>query len=69
MLELGHISQATLEEDYEGYLGLMAQLSAGWSQTDTAVYCARLRQEFRDKRNHAYFKFRCVIGRKPFDAV
>ena len=69
MLEIGRVAMATLEQDYEGYVGMMANLVHGWSKEETAVYCAHLRAAFRDPRNHGYFKFRAVWGRKPLDAT
>lgn len=40
----------------------------GWSVESTQVLMAKVRNEFRDKKNHIYSYFHFVYGRKPKEA-
>ncbi|EEH06366.1 methyltransferase [Histoplasma capsulatum var. duboisii H88] len=37
----------------------------GWSQAECQVLCAKVKAEFRDRRNHMYIKTYIVYGKKP----
>ncbi|RSL45560.1 hypothetical protein CEP53_010721 [Fusarium sp. AF-6] len=65
MREIGQFAQVALEQDIEGYVLGVAGLARGWSKDEVAVYCAKLRQEIRSLKQHAYYRIRVVYGRKP----
>ncbi|KAJ4198718.1 hypothetical protein NW767_008709 [Fusarium falciforme] len=67
MREIGQFAQVALEQDIEGYVLGVAGLARGWSKDEVAVYCAKLRQEIRSLKQHAYYRIRVVYGRKPED--
>ena len=62
--EIGHVAQMSVEADIEGFVLFMANV-AGWSHDEIQVYCAQFRHEIRNPRHHAYFRLRCLWGRKP----
>lgn len=62
---IGHLSQAALESDIEGYVLFIANVIAGWSREEILVYIAQLRREIRSGKHHASFKIKAVWGRKP----
>jgi hypothetical protein len=37
----------------------------GWSKEEVTVYVAHLRKQIRDRRVHAYVKYRAIYARKP----
>lgn len=37
----------------------------GWTKEEVTVYTSHLRKQLRDKRVHAYVKYRAIYGRKP----
>ncbi|KAJ4423997.1 hypothetical protein N0V82_001244 [Gnomoniopsis sp. IMI 355080] len=63
---IGHLSQAALESDIEGYVLFIANVIAGWSREEILVYIAQLRREIRSGKHHASFKVKAVWGRRPF---
>ncbi|KAH8168903.1 methyltransferase domain-containing protein [Sarocladium implicatum] len=62
--EMGKFSQATLEQDVEGYVSYVASMQ-GWTQEQVGVYAASLRREVRDTDIHGYFYLSLIWGRKP----
>lgn len=40
----------------------------GWSEMETQVYLAYLRQQLKDMNVHAFFRLRCIYAQKPEDA-
>ncbi|KAJ4385517.1 hypothetical protein N0V93_009946 [Gnomoniopsis smithogilvyi] len=63
---IGHLSQAALESDIEGYVLFIANVIAGWSREEILVYIAQLRREIRSGKHHASFRVKAVWGRRPF---
>jgi hypothetical protein len=61
---MGKFSQATLEQDVEGYVSYVASMQ-GWTQEQVGVYAASLRREVRDTNIHGYFYLSLIWGRKP----
>jgi SAM-dependent methyltransferase len=62
---MGLLSQAALEQDYEGFVLYMANIVLGWSIDEVRVYCSQLRREMRSGKFHPYCRLRVVYGRKP----
>ncbi|KAI5464511.1 S-adenosyl-L-methionine-dependent methyltransferase [Mariannaea sp. PMI_226] len=64
--QIGRFVQMSLEEDIEGYIQYMAGL-LGWSDDQVTVYCAKLRNEIRSGHHHAWFRYKVVYGRRPYE--
>ncbi len=62
--EIGEFTQATLEQDAEGYLLFIAN-TLGWTREEIMVYLAIFKHEVRSGQYQAYYKQKIVWGRKP----
>ncbi|KAK3399770.1 S-adenosyl-L-methionine-dependent methyltransferase [Sordaria brevicollis] len=63
--ERGWWWKVTLEADLEGYLNYICQSLLGWKPEETNAYCAHVRKEWNDPKNHGYVMARVAWGRKP----
>jgi hypothetical protein len=63
--KLGEYSRAAHEEDYEGYVSLVAREVHGWDRAQVLVYCTHLRREMASGKHRGWIRLRSVWGRKP----
>ncbi|KAK3946830.1 hypothetical protein QBC32DRAFT_356394 [Pseudoneurospora amorphoporcata] len=66
--EIGLYQYVFLIQDIEGFLNYFIGRIMNWSDKEMATYSACLRKEYRDRKIHAYFKWRVVLAQKPLDA-
>ncbi|EFX00536.1 methyltransferase type 11 [Grosmannia clavigera kw1407] len=64
--EAGQFSRATIMNDIEGFIGMMAT-QLGWTTEEISVYSAHLRRELRSLKIHAYFNVCAAYAQKPVD--
>jgi hypothetical protein len=62
--EQGLFARVVLEQDPEGYILFMTG-TLGWSREQVLTYVARIHEEVRSGKHHAYYKQRVVWGQKP----
>lgn len=63
--ERGWWWKQTLEADLEGYLNYICHSLLGWKPEETKGYCAHVKREWNDPKNHGYVMARVAWGRKP----
>lgn len=67
MKELGMYSFVGMNEDLEGVVQYVAGNVLGWSREEITAYTAHLRQELKEKKIHAYWKWKLVYAQKPLE--
>ncbi|GJC82547.1 putative methyltransferase tdiE [Colletotrichum liriopes] len=63
--ELGIWSRAGTMDGVEAMSLALFTRILGWSQAETLVFCAGVREELRKQKVHAYFDVYAAWGRKP----
>ncbi|GKT86919.1 methyltransferase domain-containing protein [Colletotrichum tofieldiae] len=63
--ELGIWSRAGTMDGVEAMSLALFTRVLGWSQAETLVFCAGVREELRKQKVHAYFNVYAAWGRKP----
>ncbi|KAK0745700.1 S-adenosyl-L-methionine-dependent methyltransferase [Schizothecium vesticola] len=63
--EIGTYALMSIDSDLEGWILYIWTAVMGWSKEEVTVYVAHLRKQLRDRRVHAYVKYRAIYARKP----
>ncbi|KAJ9137108.1 S-adenosyl-L-methionine-dependent methyltransferase [Pleurostoma richardsiae] len=67
--ELGHWAMENFSWGCESMSLALFTRALGWSADEVRVFMARVRQDLRNRKMHAYWNFWAVYGRKPADAA
>lgn len=68
MKELGHWNMINIIEGLEGFCLALLSRGLGWERQEIDILVAKITQDIKDKRIHAYYPMPVVWGRKPLHA-
>lgn len=66
MKELGRWNQVNILEGLEGFCLALLTRGMGWKKLEVDVLVAKVSQDLRDRKIHAYFPMPVCWARKPF---
>lgn len=66
MKELGRWNQVNILDGLEGFCLALLTRGLGWRKEEVDVFVAKVSNDLRDRRIHAYFPMPVIWGRKPF---
>ena len=66
MKELGHWNQVNILQGLEGFCLALLTRGLGWEKEEVDVLVAKVSNDFRNRKIHAYFPMPVVWARKPF---
>lgn len=65
MKELGRFNQINILEGLEGFCLALLTRGLGWKKEEVDVFVAKVSNDLRNKKIHAYFPMPVTWGRKP----
>lgn len=66
MKQLGRFNQVNILDGLEGFCLALLTRGLGWKKEEVDVFVAKVSNDLRDKKIHAYFPMPVTFGRKPF---
>jgi len=63
--EIGDWNQLRLYDGVEGFMLRLLTVTGGWTYQTAQTFLARMREEIKDLKIHAYLNVTAVYGRKP----
>jgi hypothetical protein len=66
MKTLGQWNQTNILEGLEGFSLALLTRVLGWQREEVDVFVARVSNDMRNRRIHAYFPMPVTFGRKPY---
>ena len=67
MKMLGQWNQVNILQGLEGFCLALLTRGLGWKKEEVDIFVARVSNDFRDRRIHAYFPMPVVYGRRPYE--
>lgn len=64
---LGHWNQTNILDGLEGFCLALLTRGLGWKKQEVDIFVAKVSNDFRNRKIHAYFPMPVVFGRRPFE--